>query len=166
MTARHLTLIVPTLNAAQYVSAFLAGLHRQDQQPDCVVILDSSSTDGSPELWSAQGFQTVSIPKGSFEHGGTRNLGARQANGTDILVFMTQDAIPADDRWLENLIAPIRSGEAVATFARQLPRPEASLLERFSRYFNYPETSRVRDATDIARLGVKAFFFSNVSTLR
>lgn len=104
------------------------------------------------------------INQRDFDHGGTRNLGAHLAaeQGAEILVFMTQDAIPANERWLEELIAPILSGEAVATFARQLPRPGAPLLEQFSRYFNYPSASRSRNAADIERLGVKAFFFSNV----
>ncbi|MDP9764004.1 rhamnosyltransferase [Deinococcus enclensis] len=105
-----------------------------------------------------------SLDQSKFNHGGTRNLGARLASeqGAQILVFMTQDALPADEHWLKRLVAPIRSGQAVATFARQLPRPEASLLERFSRYFNYPEVSRSRTEADIPELGVKAFFFSNV----
>ena len=45
---------------------------------------------------------------------------------------MTQDATPADDLWLENLVAPILFGEAVATFARQLPRGGVTPLERCS----------------------------------
>ena len=106
----------------------------------------------------------IKIPKDTFDHGGTRNLGAHLAaeQCAEILIFMTQDAAPANDRWLEELTAPIISGEAVATFARQLPRPEASLLEQFSRHFNYPGHSRLRTQSDIAELGVKAFFFSNV----
>ncbi len=115
-------------------------------------------------MWQACGFGVREIDRNTFDHGGTRNLGARLATeqGAEILIFMTQDAIPANDRWLEELTAPIVSGQAVATFARQLPRPEASLLEQFSRYFNYPGHSRRRTEADIPELGVKAFFFSNV----
>jgi rhamnosyltransferase len=109
-------------------------------------------------------YSIISITKLEFNHGGTRNLGARFATvkNANILIFMTQDSIPRDDTWLEKLIRPIKLEEAVATFARQLPRPEASLLEKFSRYFNYPDQSQVRTQADIERLGVKAFFFSNV----
>lgn len=106
----------------------------------------------------------TAISEADFNHGGTRNLGARLASerGAEILVFMTQDAVPAGPGWLDQLVAPIRSGEAVATFARQLPRPGASVLEEFSRYFNYPAQSRLRTRADIPEMGVKAFFFSNV----
>lgn len=128
------------------------------------VFIDSSADSIAQSRIEDCGFEYVSIAQSQFDHGGTRNLGARLAReqGAEILVFMTQDAIPADDGWLEALTAPIVSGEAVATFARQLPRPEASLLEQFSRYFNYPGHSRRRTEADIPELGVKAFFFSNV----
>lgn len=126
-----------------------------------VIVLDSSRDSAAKGLG---GVDYRLIEQGTFNHGGSRNLGALMAteDGADILVFMTQDAIPADETWLEKLVAPIRSGEAAATFARQLPRPGASLLEQFSRHFNYSGVSRVRSEADIPQLGVKAFFFSNV----
>jgi hypothetical protein len=55
----------------------------------------------------------ITIDRAVLDHGGTRNLGAKQARG-EILVFLTQDATPADDLWLENLVAPILSGEKPA----------------------------------------------------
>ncbi|CAM3628304.1 glycosyltransferase family 2 protein [Deinococcus frigens] len=164
MTSPALAVIVPALNASRYVSKLASSFRQRHLSSQQVFILDSVSQDGSPELWQGCGFGVRAIDRNTFDHGGTRNLGARLATeqGAQILVFMTQDAIPADDRWLEALTAPIVSGQAVATFARQLPRPEASLLEQFSRYFNYPSHSRRRTEADIPELGVKAFFFSNV----
>lgn len=148
--------IIPTLNPK------ISDLVLLKESSKNILIIDSQSKNAEEILKS--GFKVKPISRHDFNHGGTRNLGARLAteDGADILVFMTQDAIPADEAWLENLVAPIRSGEAAATFARQLPRPEASLLEQFSRHFNYPGVSRVRSEADISQLGVKAFFFSNV----
>ncbi|GGM18611.1 glycosyltransferase family 2 protein [Deinococcus aerophilus] len=164
MTPQSIFLIVPTLDAARHVPAFSAALNRQTRQPDHVLILDSASADNSPQLYRQHGFEVVSLVREGFNHGGTRNRGAHLAcaQGAQILVFMTQDAIPAHDRWLEELVAPILAGKVAATFARQLPRPGASLLEQFSRYFNYPDSSRLRREANIQHLGVKAFFFSNV----
>lgn len=159
--SKKVSVIVPTLNPGENVSALRDALARQRLQPLEVIIVDSASTDGAPEQWRHSGARVVPIERADFDHGGTRNLGAGQAQG-EILVFMTQDAIPAGERWLENLVAPIVRNEAVATFARQLPREDASLLESFARSFNYPPTSRVRTAADIEELGYRAFFFSNV----
>lgn len=152
-------IIIPTLNPGIYSSSIVS-LGKDHN----LFLVDSGSIDGFLESVKKPHIKLWQISKDTFDHGGTRNLGARLAReqGVDILVFMTQDAIPFNDQWLEDLVAPILSGEAVATFARQLPRPEATLLEKFSRYFNYPDQSRLRTEADIEKLGVKAFFFSNV----
>ncbi|AWN23013.1 glycosyltransferase family 2 protein [Deinococcus irradiatisoli] len=156
-------IIILTLNPKSHLEKLLYSLSESENLTD-LIFLDSSSDDGSTEYLASRGFDIYNIKRSNFDHGGTRNFGARLAGGqgTEILVFMTQDANPANNRWLEELVAPIVSGEAVATFARQLPRRGASLLEQFSRYFNYPNISRLRDESDIERMGVKAFFFSNV----
>ncbi len=156
-----ISVIIPTYNPGANVDLLRESLEMQIREPDEVVVVDSSSTDGSPTAWPTGKYRVYSIPKADFTHGGTRNLVARYASG-DIFVFMTQDAIPADEYWLENLILPIASGEAVATYARQIPKDEADPLERFSRHFNYPPASRIQELADVQELGYKAFFFSNV----
>ena len=45
----------------------------------------------------------------SFSHGGTRNLLMREASGARV-AFLTQDAEPADERWLERLLGGLRAG--------------------------------------------------------
>ncbi|WP_344983686.1 glycosyltransferase family 2 protein [Deinococcus rubellus] len=157
------SIIIPILNPDSYVEQLLLKMQRvyESENP---IFLDSSSKNRSLLDLMPRDTMIHKIERKDFNHGATRNLGARLAaeQSAEILVFMTQDALPANERWLEELTAPIVSGESVATFARQLPRPGASLLEQFSRYFNYPESSRLRSQSDIERLGVKAFFFSNV----
>jgi rhamnosyltransferase len=154
------SIVVPTLNPGKNLSELRKALVRQSLQSFEVVIVDSASTDGSPEQWRKAGFRVLDIERADFDHGGTRNLGSRNCRGS-ILVFMTQDSIPADERWLENLISPIVFGEAVAAFARQLPREDAGPLERYSRAFNYPPRSRIVSIEDLHDLGIRAFFFSN-----
>ncbi len=154
------SIIVPTLNPGENVPDLREGLARQRMRPSEVLIVDSASTDGSPERWRAAGFRVLGVERADFDHGGTRNLGARNCRGS-ILVFMTQDTLPADESWMENLVSPIVSGEAVAAFARQLPKEDVGPLERFARSFNYPAESRVKDLADVQELGIKAFFFSN-----
>ena len=50
----------------------------------------------------------------------------------------------------------------MASFGRQIPRPDASPTENFTRLFNYPETPMIKGIEDLPRLGIKTFFFSNV----
>lgn len=158
---RLIFITIPHYNGMKIFSNLLFSLRNIKSN---IMIIDSEGNEKVRQMAAENKYLYTSILQSQFDHGGTRNLGARLAaeQGAEILVFMTQDAIPANDQWLEELTAPIVSGEAVATFARQLPRPEASLLEQFSRHFNYPGHSRLRTQSDIPELGVKAFFFSNV----
>lgn len=107
--------------------------------------------------------QITQIPAGTFDHGGTRNLGLSLSPDSDILVYMTQDAVPADEQLIDHLVTPLLQDEMLeASYARQLAYPDASIEERCSREFNYPATSQMKGESDFARLGIKTYFCSNV----
>jgi rhamnosyltransferase len=156
-------IIVPTLNAEKYLPDLLKAIALQKKQPAAILIVDSSSIDATRELALQHGCQLETVSQAEFDHGGTRNRGARLVQG-DIAVFLTQDAVPEDAFFLERLIAPLLSGEASASYARQLPKPDAFPPERFARLQNYPEQSELRSLEDVSRLGVKAYYFSNVAS--
>lgn len=110
--------------------------------------------------------QIFYVDKKEFDHGGTRKFGASLSNA-DILMYMTQDAIPVDEFLIEKLIEPYEDSLVSATYARQLPNSRADIIERYTRNFNYPNESRTKSLRDIDTLGIKAFFCSNVcSTYR
>jgi rhamnosyltransferase len=77
---------------------------------------------------------------------------------------MTQDALPVDFFFLQHLLDPILSGKVAASFARQVPYPTASAVEKFTRFFNYPPVSQMRTRASIQSMGLGAYFFSNVSS--
>ncbi len=104
--------------------------------------------------------EVVHIRKEDFDHGAVRHAGALRSNA-DIVVFMTQDALPADESLITRLIRPIAEGKAQASYARQLPDADAGILEELSRGFNYPPESRIRTISDAKTLGIRAFFCSN-----
>lgn len=102
------------------------------------------------------------IKKHEFDHGGTRKQAARESDA-DILVFMTQDALPKDRHVIKNLIEPFRENDRIgAVYARQLPDDNSSTIERLTRSFNYPEVDMLKTVEDIGRLGIKTYFCSNV----
>ena len=107
-----------------------------------------------------KGLSGVHIPAACYDHAFTRDMAARMCS-TDIVVFMTMDALPSHSRMLENLCASFDDDDVWCAFARQLPGKEADTLERFTRSFNYPEQSRTARKSDIKRLGIKTFFCSN-----
>lgn len=162
-TRLKLSVIIPTWQAADFLPTLIPTLRQQSTPPDEIIIIDSSSPDDTATLAVNLGCTVLSTPKAAFNHGGTRNQAAEQADG-DILVFMTQDALPADETFLEHLVQPIIVGTTSATYARQIAPDEASPLEKFARTFNYPPTSHTKTLADLERMGVKTYFFSDVAS--
>ncbi|NLF31862.1 MAG: glycosyltransferase [Planctomycetes bacterium] len=157
-----LSVIIPTLNAGRTFGELLQRLADQSLAPDEIIVIDSASNDGTPATARQAGCTVIGIDRADFNHGGTRNRAAEAARG-DILVFMTQDAMPADEHLLDRLTAPLRDGTAVMAYARQVAREGATPPEVFTRLSNYPDRSERRTLDDVGRLGVKAFFASNVA---
>ncbi len=158
-----ISVIIPTLNADKKLPRLLDGLKGQTLQPSEVIVIDSSSTDNTVEVAKQFGCVTEIIPLEDFDHGGTRNRGARLARG-EILVFMTQDAKPCDEHLLEVLTSTLRDGQAEAAYARQIANSDAIPPEAFARKINYPTEPYTKKIDDLPRLGIKTFFFSNVAS--
>jgi rhamnosyltransferase len=125
------------------------------------MIVDSSSLDRTTSIAASGNAKIVTVRKEGFNHGRARNIGVQKA-AEDIVVFLTQDALPADDYCLENLLKPLDDPQFIASYGRQIPHPDASPTEEFTRLFNYPDTPIVKGIDDLPRLGIKTFFFSNV----
>ncbi|MCI7736947.1 MAG: glycosyltransferase [Clostridiales bacterium] len=158
----RVSLIIPTCNGAAGIARLLAAIQAQTVPPQEILVIDSASEDGTAQLAaSVQGVRVCSIERGEFDHGGTRDRALREARG-DVVLFMTQDALPVNDRLVEQLLAPFADPRVAAVGARQIARPDARPFERAVRAHSYPAKSRVVTAADIPSLGVRAFLISNV----
>lgn len=106
------------------------------------------------------------IRKEDFDHGGTRNFAAEQAEG-DLLLFMTQDVVLTSKNLIEKLVCSLEANDdAAVAYARQLPKAgQNDFIEDFTRGFNYPEKSKVKSRADIKSLGIKTFFCSDVCAM-
>jgi rhamnosyltransferase len=150
---------IVTLNAAKQLPALLEAL-RQEPGWDAILVVDSSSADGTAAIAEAHaGVQCIVAPPGEFNHGATRELLRRELH-CDIVVLLTQDIAP-EPGFLSLLVEPIKAGEAAVAYARQLPRAGAGFFESFPREFNYPAESQVRALADVPRYGVYTFFCSD-----
>ena len=156
----NISLIIPTLNAARDLPALMMRLQNQTMPPDEIIVVDSESGDGTPELARGLGAKVIEIARKDFDHGGTRDMALRRSRG-DFVLFMTQDALPADEHYIEKLLAPFDDPRVAAVGGRQRPKPDARPFERLVREHNYPADTRVWDAGAIAQMGVKAFLLSD-----
>lgn len=157
------SVIIPTWKANRYLPSLIQSLWAQTFKPLEIILIDSSSNDGTAETAQDMGCRVEVISQSEFNHGGTRNMGAQMARG-EILVFMTQDALPTDEGFLEALVAPIQNQTAVAAYARQIAYPDAPPPEVFTREFNYPAQSHLKTLADVSKRGFKAFYYSDVAS--
>lgn len=154
-------LVIPTLNAGRELDALLDAVKNQTRRPDDVLVVDSSSDDNTVEIVKSRpGVRAMSIHREDFDHGGTRQLALGEVAG-DFILFLTQDAIPADERYIENLLRPFEDPEVAMTSGRQLPKPDARRYIQLVQEFNYPAVPNVRSESDIEKLGIRAFFASD-----
>ena len=169
--------VIPVYKPDEKLLALLSGLAGQRLPLTAVHIINTEKAEWSGFLQRqqmteeafAERFPLVSmthIRREEFDHGRTRNAGAALCAGADAILFMTQDAVPADDALTEHLFAALSQAENVAVaYARQKAGEQATEAERFARAFNYPPESRVKTEKDKETLGIKAYFCSNVCAL-
>lgn len=81
---------------------------------------------------------------------------------SDIIVFITQDIIIKDKKWLYKLCKPIYEGKCEAAFSRQICDNQS--IEKYTRINNYPKESRIVSKKDTERLGIVTFFFSDAAS--
>jgi rhamnosyltransferase len=156
-----ISIVIPTLNAGVQFGAILDSLNNQTIKPSLIIVTDSESGDQTRQIAESRNCKVITISRGKFDHGTARNLAMAEVT-TEFAVFLTQDAIPANEHMIAELIKPMQADSNIAIcYGRQLPRPDARPLERFARQFNYPDKSILKTRNDIETLGLKTFFCSN-----
>ncbi len=167
------TVAIPTLNGGPALERTLSAVRAQTLDDGVeveLIVCDSGSSDGSVAIARRFGVELLEIPPESFSHGGTRNLLVERSQGTHV-AFLTQDAEPADARWLARLLEGFALADDVAlTFGPYLPRPDASPmvareLTEWFRSFSPGGAARVdrldpseRDLPVLSLLGPRGFF--------
>lgn len=171
--------IIPVYKPDKKFNQLIERLVKQSIKPLHIILLHTEENATTYEqlaqkerteeaLTYAQNFTTSScqierfdIKKIDFDHGGTRNYGVSLSQA-DIVMFMTQDAVPVDKDLIKHLLEPFNNPQIAATYGRQLANNKAGFIEQYTRVFNYPEQSYVKSQDDLSELGIKTYFCSNV----
>jgi rhamnosyltransferase len=159
--ARNVGLVIPTLNAGKRWIACLDRISGQSFKPHRLLSIDSASTDQSPHLARAAGFEVIVIERSQFNHGGTRQWAVEYLSDCSIIVFLTQDAILASTDDLAAIVRCFDDPAVAVAYGRQLPHDGATPIESYARLFNYGGRTLKKDAAAARQLGAKVFFCSN-----
>jgi len=154
-------LVIPTLNAAAHLDELVPAIKAQKFQPARWVVVDSGSTDGTPDALAEAGAEMILIDKKDFDHGGTRQMVVDHLLNVEIVLFMTQDAVPADEEAFGRLVSVFDNDRVGAAYGRQIPHLDAGPIGSHARIFNYPDESHMLTRDDIAVHGFKATMMSN-----
>lgn len=156
------TVIIPTYKPDGTFQKLIEKLKTQTYPIKKILILNTEA-----KYWKKDWIKGIPqaevhhITKEKFDHGKTRAMGAAMAE-TDLLVFFTQDAVPANNKVIEVLVNSFADDSIGAAYGRQLPAADCKFIEQYTRGFNYPENSRVKRKEDLPKLGIKTYFCSNV----
>jgi glycosyltransferase involved in cell wall biosynthesis len=120
------TVAIPVRDGGPLLDEVLAAVRAQRVDAEIeLLVCDSGSRDGSVQTAERHGAEVFQIAPHEFSHGATRNELVRRAAGSHV-AFLTQDATPADERWLQRLLAGFDGDEDVAlTYGPYRPRPDA-----------------------------------------
>ena len=154
--------LIPVYRPDGKLTELLKRLKMQNYPIHRVILMNTEEKHFPAELtgiWDR--VEVYHLAKEEFDHGGTRDRGVCMSTA-DLVVCMTQDAMPADETLIEELVKPFDDPEVWAAYARQLPNEDCREVEKYTRSFNYPEQSMVKTKEDLDRLGIKTFFCSNV----
>jgi len=156
------TIIIPTFNASDNLNLSLPFFEELSNHANFdVCFIDSLSKDDTLKRLVDCDLRLIGeVDPDEFDHGGTRTFYGRLSEG-DIVLYLTQDALPFSVSDVERLVSVFHDKNVGAAFGRQIPYKETSLFGKHLRKFNYNDESYIRDINDKDLYGIKTAFLSN-----
>jgi len=146
----RVSVIIPTHNEAQAIERVLADLPFELATE--VIVVDSNSNDGTPEIAARMGARVVQEPRRGY--GRACLTGLATANSPDLVVFLDGDYSDRPSE-LPILLAPITEGRADITLGSRLHKRSAGALPWHQVFGNRLAASLIRllYGLDISDLG-------------
>ena len=163
--------IIPTYKPDISLFRLIDDLERQSVRPEHIIIMNTEEQYWNELVKSSNENPTDKydniiirhVTRSEFDHGETRNQGVALSTA-DCFLMMTQDAFPKDKMLISSLVKVLER-DVAAAYARQYPKTDCNLAERYSRKFNYPNEPMKKTQKDVDKLGIKTYFCSNVCAM-
>ena len=164
---RKIDIIIPVYKPDQKFLALIDKLEHQTVAVNKIIIMNTEReyfdrlVKGTSFFEKYRNVCVTNLKKEDFDHGLTRRQGVEQSDA-QVFVMMTMDAMPVDEDLVEKLTAPLEKEDVAVSYGRQMAGKNSGEIERYTRKFNYPGKGCEKSAKDVEKLGIKAFFCSNV----
>lgn len=154
-------IIIPIYKPDNKFIELLRQIKKQEIKNIPVLIIDSGSDEKYLAEIKDMNCKVKKIDSKTFNHGGTRQMGADMFPEKDVYVYLTQDAILADEYAIINIVKVFANKNVGCAYGRQLPHKGAGIFASHARLFNYGTESYIRTLEDSPKYGMKTAFISN-----
>lgn len=158
---KRIQVIIPIYKPDHKLIELLKKIKEQSIEDIPLLIIDSGSNDEYKSEIKNMNCLVKKIDVKTFNHGGTRQMGADMFPDKDIYIFLTQDAILANEKSIENIVKVFDNFNIGCAYGRQLPHKDANLFSSYARLFNYKDKSYIYSINDKEKYGIKTAFNSN-----
>lgn len=133
----RIAIIIRTRNEEIYIGDVLKEISAQnfDGNEVNVVVVDTESSDATPDIVRTYGARLINISKNDFSFGRALNLGIKAVLDHDIIVSISGHCIPNSSDWLMSLLEPIISGRTELCFGAHIGADFVRTSER--NYFKH-----------------------------
>jgi rhamnosyltransferase len=159
----EISVLIPAKNEALNIGTCLEAVFSQKAgRAFEVILVDSGSTDGTPEIVARYPVRLYHIPPEAFHHARTRNYLASLAQGI-YLAYLNADAFPASPDWLQSLLSNFSDPQVGAVYGRHLPKPGCNLERQTVLRKIYGEEKIIKEVSRKRELGYRYYHLSTVN---
>lgn len=136
------SLVIRSFNEEAHIGRLLTGIIRQSDKPEEIIVVDSGSTDATPEIASRFPVKILSIDSSDFSFGRSLNKGIEATTG-DIVVIASAHVYPVYDSWLSRLCSPLRDPQIALSYGKQMGAPHSRFSEKRILAKWFPDASAI-----------------------
>ena len=139
------SIVIRTWNWGHAIAKTLEAIFAQEYRDFEVVVVDSGSIDGTLDIVRQyEELRVIPIQQQDFSYGYAMNVGAQNSSG-DCIVYLSQDAVPANEVWLSELLTGFEAPNVAGVYGRQIPYPDCPPGEKRSIARQYGVARRTQD---------------------
>lgn len=146
----RVSVIIRAKNEARYIGETMAAIQSQRYRDFEIIVVDSGSTDSTPEIALQYGARLVTMDPKQFTYGRALNLGVSHGQG-DLIVSLSAHATPENSSWLGSLVSGFLYPRAAAVYGRHIPRSNVSSFELLGMHLSGVTSKERRIQADRAR---------------